>query len=208
MSTKFYCPNCNKEEETKIIEKETTYNIKGLDITLNEKIRVCTHCGEAVYDEKLLDEMNDAYYNEYRKQKNLLQPSEIASIRSSLGLSQSSFSKLLGFGDKTITRYENGAIQDDAHDNLIRCANTIEGLKAIWESKSDRLSETDTRKIRNYIQKVNKVKKLDRIELSFYQVSTKYCTTKYCSSDFKDSRPYQKQQKGEQLLWKIQSLAN
>ena len=46
-------------------------------------------------------------------------PEEIKQIREQYGLSQRSLAKLLNWGDKTIHRYENGSLQDRAHNSML-----------------------------------------------------------------------------------------
>ena len=59
-------------------------------------------------------------YAEYRTRHGLLQPHEIKAIREKYGISQVNFARIIGVEDKTITRYENGSLQDEAINNLIR----------------------------------------------------------------------------------------
>lgn len=53
----------------------------------------------------------------------------------------------MGFGLKTITRYENGAIQDNTHDNLLRLANIEENFWALWIMNKDNLTDSENMKI-------------------------------------------------------------
>ena len=70
----------------------------------------------------------------------MLTSQDLKIIREKYSLSQVSFSKLLGFGEKTITRYENGAIQDISHDLLIRLMQKEFAFKEIWDLRKDKLS--------------------------------------------------------------------
>lgn len=45
---------------------------------------------------------------------------EIGTIRSKYGISQTDLSTILGWGGKTITRYESHQVQDAAHDFILR----------------------------------------------------------------------------------------
>ena len=56
----------------------------------------------------------------YRKQEGLLTSSEISLIRKKYGISQTDFCVLLGWGGKTITRYEGHQVQDKAHDTILK----------------------------------------------------------------------------------------
>ena len=69
-------------------------------------------------------------YNEYRRRHKLLQPEEIKEIREQYGLSQRSFAKILNWGDKTVHRYENGSLQDKAHNSLLLFLRNPENMKA------------------------------------------------------------------------------
>lgn len=147
----YYCSNCEKEQASEIITKEETLNVKGQNITCKIRVRVCLHCREEIIDRDLDNESLLLFYNEYRKKNNLLLPSEIKRIRNKYLLSQSTFSKLLGFGEKTITRYENGAIQDLAHDNLIRLMDSIDAFETIWSSHKDNLTNKANKKIKDLL---------------------------------------------------------
>ena len=158
MQNLFYCSNCEIYQETKIIEKEQTFCVKGRTITLTAPVRVCCNCGEEVLDAELDDETLKMFYRVYRKEGNLLQPEEIRRIRNKYHLSQASFSKFLGFGEKTITRYENGALQDVCHDNAIRLMDSMESFSILWKVRKDCLSAKEQQKIREIMKTYNRVK--------------------------------------------------
>ena len=106
-------------ENTEIIEKEVTYTVKDIEITFMEKNRVNKETGKIVYDPALEQENDIILYNMYRSKKGLLLPNEIKAIREQYGVSQKNLSKILGWGEKTITRYENGSIQDLGHNKML-----------------------------------------------------------------------------------------
>ena len=119
----YYCYGCNATTETKIIEKEQTLNVKGRDITLRVQVRVCAVCGEEILDEELDAKTLEMFYKQYRNLENLLLPEEIKAIRQKYNLSQASFAKLLGFGEKTITHascasFSRGWASDEWRDSL------------------------------------------------------------------------------------------
>ncbi len=141
----------------KILERTATYIIKGTSITFNEKIKVNEETGEEIYDPKLEQENDVKLYNEYRKLNSLLLPEEIKSIREKYGVTQVEFAQILGLGNKTITRYENGSLQNVAHNNLIKIVrrNPEEFLKSLKKCKKfskekiDELLEKISKKINN-----------------------------------------------------------
>lgn len=114
-----YCETCGKEAAARIVMKKECYDVCGESIEVDAQVLVCADCGEEFYCEELDQTTLLNAYNEYRRRHKLLFPEEIKKIREQYGLSQRSFARLLGWGDKTINRYENGSIQDKAHNSLL-----------------------------------------------------------------------------------------
>lgn len=73
----------------------------------------------------------------------LLQPEEIRSIRSMYGMSQETFARVLGMGTKTIARYENGSLQDEAQNNLIFLMRNKKNMVKLLELHPERLPERE-----------------------------------------------------------------
>ena len=128
-SMKKYCEECGREVTAKIITKRETYEVCGKIIEVDAQILVCADCGEEFYCEELDNATLINAYNEYRRKHKLLYPEEIKKIREQYGLSQRSFAKLLNWGDKTICRYENGSIQDKAHNSLLLFLRNPENMR-------------------------------------------------------------------------------
>ena len=125
-----YCDACGKEVGTKIIISQETYNVCGEKITVNARVLVCVECGEELFDEKLDSATLIDAYNEYRKRHKLLFLEEIKKIREQYGLSQSGFAKLLNWEVRTVSRYENGAVQDKEHNKILLFLKNPENMKS------------------------------------------------------------------------------
>ena len=138
-----YCPKCATNVETTVREVAETYPVKGEEITIKARVRFCNRCDEDIWDDEL-DAQNllDAYI-EYRKRHDLLQPSEIRMIREKYGLSQVAFARVLGLGDKTIARYENGSIADLAQNNLIELVQQPSNFKKLLEKNKSKITAED-----------------------------------------------------------------
>lgn len=169
----FYCNKCEQFCKTITIEKEQTLCVKGKTITLVAPVRVCAECGEEIYDSSLDSETLARFYNAYRESERLLLPSEIKSIRMQYNLSQASFAKLLGFGEKTITRYENGAIQDACHDILIKLLKSSDAFSLLWEERKHVLSEKEIQFVE---RKLKNVKRKSIKMLGNYYCGSNYAT--------------------------------
>ena len=144
---KKYCEECGKEVETKIISKREIYNVCGETIEVDAQVLICVNCGEEFYCEELDNETLLNAYNEYRRRHKLLFPDEIKKIREQYGLSQRSFAKLLNWGDKTIHRYENGSIQDKAHNSLLLFLKEPENMRTYLTQNEVMIEERQKEKL-------------------------------------------------------------
>ena len=151
---KKYCEECEKEVETKVISKKEIYKVLGEDIEVQAQVLVCADCGEEFYCEELDNATLINAYNEYRKKHKLLLPTEIKQIRELYGLSQRSFAKLLNWGDKTIHRYENGSIQDRAHNSLLLFLRNPENMKVYLSENENSLDEKNLSKLLELVNKL------------------------------------------------------
>lgn len=142
-----YCDNCGKEVETKIITKREIYDVCGESIEVDAQVLVCVNCEEEFYLEELDNATLVSAYNEYRRRHKLLLPEEIKKIREQYNLSQRSFAKLLNWGDKTICRYENGSVQDRAHNSLLLFLREPENMRIYLIENEVALSQKQLSKL-------------------------------------------------------------
>ena len=149
-----YCEVCEREVETKIITRNQVFNVCGEDIEIAAQVMVCAECGEEIFNEELDSATLINAYNEYRRRHKLLLPEEIRKIREQYGLSQRSFAKLLNWGDKTIRRYENGAVQDRAHNSLLLFLREPENMRTYLTENEVALDEKQIARLLETVEKL------------------------------------------------------
>ena len=149
-----YCEVCGREVETKIITRQEIFNVCGEDIEVDAQVMVCAECGEELFNEELDPATLINAYNEYRRRHKLLLPEEIRKIREQYGLSQRSFAKLVNWGDKTIRRYENGAVQDRAHNSLLLFLREPENMRTYLTENEVALDEKQIVRLLETVEKL------------------------------------------------------
>ena len=163
---KKYCEECKREVETKVITQKESYIVCGEEIEVDAQVLVCADCGEEFFCEELDNNTLLAAYNKYRKKHKLLFPEEIKRIREQYGLSQRAFAKLLNWGDKTICRYENGSIQDKAHNSLLLFLREPKNMRGFLNENEILLDERQQKKLYNAVGELeNKTKINDESNL-------------------------------------------
>ncbi len=117
---KTICPCCMKDHNVqKIIIAEKNV-FKGVPVEYNAEYFYCDRADETYAIETQISQNDMALKNAYREKMGLLTSYQIAAIRARYGISQSDLCLLLGWGGKTITRYESHQVQDMAHDTILR----------------------------------------------------------------------------------------
>ena len=160
MEKNMKCEMCGKEHSVEIIKETATAYIKGELVEYEETVYFCSNCDE---DEayfvpaKIINKNLMNARNAYRKKKGLLLSDEVVDFRKKYNLSQIELSKIMDFGEATISRYETKSIQDETHDNMLRIVieNPLELLKLLDKNKNQ-FDSYNYRLIRNHIVDVIK----------------------------------------------------
>lgn len=147
MMIKDICPNCEKRTELEFIQKTEEISVRGEGIAVPTEYYRCMECGEEFDDPKSNQDPVDMAYKEYRQRHGMMQPEEIRELRRRYGLTQKDLSRLLGWGEVTLSRYENGALQDDTHDTILKLVKDPHNMLELVEQKGIFLSENRKEKL-------------------------------------------------------------
>lgn len=135
------CPNCEKETDLELLRTLEVVKVRGEQIEVAMEYYKCLVCHEEFEDPHSEVDSLDKAYREYRHRHGMMQPEEILDLRKRYGLTQNEMSKLLGWGGATLSRYENGALQDEAHEKVLRLTMDPRNLLRLIGETPDALSE-------------------------------------------------------------------
>lgn len=141
------CPYCNKTTDINFIEVIERVNVRSEDIDVHAEYYKCSECGgefENQYSDH--DPLAEAY-KKYRDNHNMVQPDTIREFRKNYGLTQSELSNILGWGGATLSRYENGALQDDTHDRILQLVMNPLNLLNLIKNNPGSLSGTKRKQL-------------------------------------------------------------
>lgn len=138
---KSFCPHCEKETSATSVLAKLKNTIKGVDVSFEAPLIKCNVCGNQFESPEMGHDVADLALRAFRIEVGLLSPEEIKIFRKSLGLTQHELSGLLGWGGATLSRYENGALQDEAHDRAMRMIMEPDALLGIMENHPDLLTQ-------------------------------------------------------------------
>jgi putative zinc finger/helix-turn-helix YgiT family protein len=109
-----------EEHEVKTVLVKEHAAFKNVKVNYDASYLYCDAAEELYMDEQQMQENDVRLKDAYRKSEGLLTSAEIIGIRAMYGISQSDLCILLGWGGKTITRYESHQVQDKAHDTILK----------------------------------------------------------------------------------------
>ncbi len=171
-----YCPKCEAVRDCKVEPRAETYPVRGEEIEIEANVLVCPICGEDVFDKELDASNLQKVYDVYRAKHDLLAPWEIRKIRERYGLSQRGMSRLLGWGEITLHRYEAGGVPDRVHNDLLKMISTNEGMARYIQERSSSVPREEAETVRQSLETVETpislIGTFEKLQ-SFYGVSIK-----------------------------------
>jgi len=157
------CPKCEKETDIELVRKIEEIKVRGESIEVETEFYKCLVCGEEFENPRSDDDPLDKAYREYRRRHGMVQPEEIRQLRKRYGFTQSEMSSLLGWGGATLSRYENGALQDEAHGKILHLITEPRNLLNLIEQSPDAIPE---------YKKENIIKQLKIAEEESYSIES------------------------------------
>ncbi len=155
--TKCLCTNCEEVTTFKRVIKEEFFSVKGDEIKVHAEYCKCDNCGDEVFAPGINPDPFGLAYREYRKRHGLLQPESIKSWRKAQKLTQHEMASLLGLGIATLNRYENGALQNESHERLLRLAMNPANYLKLLENSQQVISEARKRELLEAFRKTDAV---------------------------------------------------
>lgn len=149
---KGYCENCDCLVEYELKEIDDTVEIKGKKYKFKRLLGFCKNCGEEISSNEINNENLDRVDKVYRKEEKIITTKEINAILDKYKIGKKPLSKLLGWGEVTLTRYLNGDIPSKIYsDQLYKILNDSDYMDTLLESNKDLITEIAYNKVKRSI---------------------------------------------------------
>lgn len=141
------CSCCMEEHEVKTVLIMERATFKNRSVDYEAAYLFCELAEELYMDEQQLQDNDIRLKDAYRRKEGLLTSSDISKIRAKYRISQNDLCMLLGWGAKTITRYESHQVQDKAHDTILKKIDQDpEWFLSLLDNAKDNLSSDSYQK--------------------------------------------------------------
>lgn len=149
-----FCPNCEAIREVALIKRAEKFSLRKEEITIQAEVLKCEVCNEEFAPTELEEKNLKALYDSYRAKHNYLFPDDVASIRRKYGLSQRALSRLLGWGEITIHNYETGALQDEAHNSVLKFIQSPKNMYLLFKENRRNLPGSEVEKLEGKLKEL------------------------------------------------------
>lgn len=154
MSEKLFCHQCDQLTDFEIRDNVLIqYPVRDVVIPILGKLAICSKCGKEVNHLEVDEENQRIAFNQYRIEKGVLTPEQIKEIRNKYNLNQRDFSRLLGFGEITISRYERGSLPTAAHNQIIRESANPEKMLEMLDRNGDKIDKAECEQLKRQLLK-------------------------------------------------------
>lgn len=167
---KGYCEKCDNITEYEVKEREDVLQVRGKKYKYKRLLGYCKKCGQEITANEITDENLKRMDYAFRTTENIIKIDEINDILIKYKIGKKPLSKLLGWGEITLTRYLDGDMPTKLYsDELYKLSNNIWYMEHILEKNKNNITERAYTATKNAIKnlKSNTVKNqsLNKIEL-------------------------------------------
>lgn len=139
--SRLYCHHCDQEVEYELQSGGFPIEVRGKSIMVEGTRAFCKSCGSELFHPKFDMENQEKAFAQYRTLEGILSPEEIRTIRLQYHLNQREFSRLLGFGEITISRYERGSLPTPAQNHIIKESAKPAKMRELLELNGQKVPE-------------------------------------------------------------------
>lgn len=108
------CFECGSKNEYELRDITRLYEGEGYSFTMDVKVPFCKKCGAPVIIEEIEQAISEQANEKIRESRGIIKKEEINAILSKYNVSQKMLSRLLGWGEITLTRYVSGGYTPNA----------------------------------------------------------------------------------------------
>ncbi len=165
---KGYCEKCDNIIEYEVKEIQDVVEIRGKKYEYNRLVGYCKKCGEEITANEITDENLKRMDYAFRNTEGIIKVEEINEILRKYKIGKKPLSKLLGWGEITLTRYLDGDMPTKLYsDELYKLLNNVRYMEQILEKNKNNITERAYNSVKISIEslKSNTVKNKDLSEI-------------------------------------------
>lgn len=169
------CAKCRKRVSYHIFKRPAKATVKNTEIEYEEYYGICDECKSKIFVPGLDDRNEATIEEEFRRKKGLITVNAIKRILEKYNVEKRPLSKLLGFGELTITRYIDGQLPSAKYSHILfEVLKNEQEMKKYVEVNKDEVSAVAANKVLKAIERCEKEKeyKSSAEKIALYIISS------------------------------------
>lgn len=139
-----FCAECRKDVNFTVEEVKLKNVLKGEEYEYAGRKAICTECGSEVYIPEVEDYNLKSLYDAYRKRNVIISLENILEIPGKYGIGKRPFSRLLGWGEMTFSRYCDGDMPTKQYSEMLqKIYADPEYYRSLLEKNKDNLKSSN-----------------------------------------------------------------
>ncbi len=173
------CEYCIDMVEYSTNTKMSIEEVDGIKFEFEEQYAICNECNNEIYVAEIHDKNLESYNESYKKAKGIITIEEIQLIIDKYNIGKKPLSKILGWGDNTVSRYLNGDFpKKEYSDKLKSIMNSPYKLLDSLEENKAQISVNNYNKYKSNIIKSINEKQIPIEDVAAYIISRRDVTPK------------------------------
>lgn len=152
MIKKMSCPDCEKVVDVEEIKKETNVIMHGKSISFMAPMYRCNVCKAEFQTMEQLEESLKLGQQAAKEAENDLTPEKIIAIREKYNASQKAFAIILGMGELTINKYEQGEKPSSSNRMLLLLSEDPACFYKMYEINKNKIGKIQKDKIEHSVE--------------------------------------------------------
>lgn len=136
------CMECGKLVDYEIFDEDDICEVKGENIEYKRKVARCKECHKEVWVGELDDKNAELAIEAYCKKNGLITITEIKQILKKYDIGRRPLSKLLGWGEITLTRFLQGQIPTKIYSDKLKELFDEKKFSKLLEEGKDKIGNT------------------------------------------------------------------
>ena len=137
---KVICIQCGDFVNYKIDEIDDFFVIKDVKVKYKRRVALCECCHEEVWVDEVDSYNANAPIEQYCREQGLITISEIKELLHKYNIGKKPLSKLLGWGDITVSRYIDGQIPTKMYSEKLKSLNDPIEFYKLLEDNRDKIT--------------------------------------------------------------------
>lgn len=163
------CFKCGTKNDYELRKATRQYEGEGYSFAMEVELPFCKKCGTPVTIEEIEQEIAEKANEKIRESRGIIKKEEIKAILSKYNVSQKMLSRLLGWGEITLTRYISGGYTPNAvNSEKLKSLNNPYVFQMLVNNNSEEENETSMQKLQVSVNK--RLEETEKKEGKIYEV--------------------------------------